>query len=76
MYLFGFGDGGGGPTRKIIEQQLRCRDVDGIPKVQLSTPEQFWQALERESSKLYKWVGELYLELHNGTYTTQVDRSY
>jgi len=71
IYLYGYGDGGGGPTRTMIERQQRVQDVDGIPKVEFGTPEYFWTELEKESSKLYRWVGELYLELHNATYTSQ-----
>lgn len=40
-------------------------------RVQISTPDCFFSALEKESSQLCTWVGELFLELHNGTYTTQ-----
>ncbi|NXA52427.1 MA2C1 mannosidase, partial [Nothocercus julius] len=69
--LFGFGDGGGGPTQKMLDRMKRMRDTDGLPRVQLSTPDRLFSALEQESSQLCTWVGELFLELHNGTYTTQ-----
>lgn len=39
-------------------------------RVQLASPEQLFTALERDSGQLCTWVGELFLELHNGTYTT------
>ncbi|CAG7731917.1 unnamed protein product, partial [Allacma fusca] len=71
VYLYGVGDGGGGPTRLMIERQKRVQDVDGMPKLVFETPDYFFKQLERESSKFSKWVGELYLELHNGTYTSQ-----
>ena len=48
------------------------QDVDGIPKMTNSTPKSFFDHLEAEGSNLCRWVGELYLELHNGTYTSQV----
>ncbi|KFU93081.1 Alpha-mannosidase 2C1, partial [Chaetura pelagica] len=70
-FLFGFGDGGGGPTQKMLDRMKRMRDTDGLPRVQLSTPDQLFSVLEKESSQLCTWVGELFLELHNGTYTTQ-----
>uniref|UniRef100_A0A8B9J1X0 Mannosidase alpha class 2C member 1 n=1 Tax=Amazona collaria TaxID=241587 RepID=A0A8B9J1X0_9PSIT len=70
-FLFGFGDGGGGPTQKMLDRMKRMRDTDGLPRVQISTPDQLFSALEKDSSQLYTWVGELFLELHNGTYTTQ-----
>uniref|UniRef100_A0A8C5NS73 alpha-mannosidase n=1 Tax=Junco hyemalis TaxID=40217 RepID=A0A8C5NS73_JUNHY len=70
-FLFGFGDGGGGPTQKMLDRMKRMRDTDGLPRVQISTPDQLFSVLEKESSQLCTWVGELFLELHNGTYTTQ-----
>ncbi|NXE46124.1 MA2C1 mannosidase, partial [Casuarius casuarius] len=69
--LFGFGDGGGGPTQKMLDRMKRMSDTDGLPRVQISTPDRLFSALEKESSRLCTWVGELFLELHNGTYTTQ-----
>ncbi|CAG7731916.1 unnamed protein product [Allacma fusca] len=71
IYLYGYGDGGGGPTRSMIERQKRVQDVDGMPKLVFEGPDYFFKELEKESNKLSKWVGELYLELHNGTYTSQ-----
>ncbi|XP_021263154.1 alpha-mannosidase 2C1 isoform X2 [Numida meleagris] len=69
--LFGFGDGGGGPTQKMLDRMKRMSDTDGLPRVRISTPDHFFSVLEKESSQLCTWVGELFLELHNGTYTTQ-----
>ncbi|XP_052664165.1 alpha-mannosidase 2C1 isoform X4 [Harpia harpyja] len=69
--LFGFGDGGGGPTQKMLDRMKRMSDTDGLPRVQISTPDRLFSVLENESSQLCTWVGELFLELHNGTYTTQ-----
>lgn len=71
--LFGFGDGGGGPTRAMVEQVLRMRDVDGLPRVEMRAPAQFFERLARNSKDLTTWVGELYFELHRGTYTTQAN---
>lgn len=49
----------------------RLKDVDGLPKVQQKTPQDFFSDIEREDTgSLCRWRGELYLELHNGTYTT------
>lgn len=70
-FLFGFGDGGNGPSEDMIERLKRMEDVDGLPKVKMSTPDEFFSAIEKEDGKkLCRWAGELYLELHNGTYTT------
>ncbi|XP_008941963.1 PREDICTED: alpha-mannosidase 2C1, partial [Merops nubicus] len=71
VLLFGFGDGGGGPTQKMLDRMKRMKDTDGLPRVHISTPDQLFSILEKESSQLCTWVGELFLELHNGTYTTQ-----
>ncbi|XP_063782374.1 alpha-mannosidase 2C1 [Pseudophryne corroboree] len=71
IVLYGYGDGGGGPTGKMLGRFRRMEDTDGLPKVQLSTPDRFFSALESDTSQLCTWVGELFLELHNGTYTTQ-----
>uniref|UniRef100_A0A8C5QTT5 alpha-mannosidase n=1 Tax=Leptobrachium leishanense TaxID=445787 RepID=A0A8C5QTT5_9ANUR len=71
VFLFGFGDGGGGPTEQMLGRLHRMKDVDGLPKVHLSSPDQFFSVVETDTSQLCTWVGELFLELHNGTYTTQ-----
>ncbi|KAL2790871.1 alpha-mannosidase 2C1 isoform 4 [Daubentonia madagascariensis] len=69
-FLFGFGDGGGGPTQTMLDRLKRLGNTDGLPRVQLSSPKQLFSALESDSGQLCTWVGELFLELHNGTYTT------
>ncbi|XP_076122869.1 alpha-mannosidase 2C1 [Alosa pseudoharengus] len=69
--LFGFGDGGGGPTQLMLDRLERVRDTDGLPKVQMSSPDGLFSALRSDSGLLCTWTGELFLELHNGTYTTQ-----
>lgn len=68
---YGYGDGGGGPTRLMLERLRRYRDLDGMPKLVSMDPGEFFRRLERESVDLPVWVGELYLEYHRGTYTTQ-----
>uniref|UniRef100_A0A8C6F6Y5 Alpha-mannosidase 2C1 n=1 Tax=Monodon monoceros TaxID=40151 RepID=A0A8C6F6Y5_MONMO len=69
-FLFGFGDGGGGPTQTMVDRLKRLCNTDGLPRVQFSSPERLFSALEGHSGQLCTWVGELFLELHNGTYTT------
>lgn len=72
LMLFGHGDGGGGPTEDMIMRQRTLVDTDGCAKVQFASPGEFFDRLETsEMGNLCRWVGELYLELHNGTYTTQ-----
>ncbi|CAG0887056.1 unnamed protein product [Cyprideis torosa] len=73
VMLYGFGDGGGGPTADMIERSRRVEDVNGLPRLKLASPSEFWASMEEEQKNLCTWVGELYLELHNGTYTTQAE---
>lgn len=69
--LYGFGDGGGGPTPAMLEQLRRMGDVDGLPRVQPRTPAEFFARCEADIKDPPVWSGELYFELHRGTYTTQ-----
>ena len=72
MIAYGHGDGGGGPTRAMLDRSREMAAHPGLPKVRLSTAIDFMEALERqEGHKLPAWNGELYLELHRGTYTSQ-----
>ena len=68
--LFGYGDGGGGPTPGMLEQIRRMADVDGLPHVQIRSPREFFERCEADIKDPTVWVGELYFELHRGTYTT------
>lgn len=71
MYIYGWGDGGGGPTDEMLERLGRIKDVDGVPKVTLQPPSAFFKKAEERWDRYTKWVGELYFEYHRGTYTTQ-----
>ncbi|OZC06934.1 glycosyl hydrolase family 38 protein [Onchocerca flexuosa] len=71
MMLYGFGDGGGGPNKDMLERAERLADCDGVPRVQHATPQEFFTELVKDVDNLHSWKGELYLELHNATYTTQ-----
>ena len=68
---FGFGDGGGGPTREMMAAARRTRSLEGSPTVQVATPNSFFAQAEREYDEPAVWAGELYLEFHRGTYTSQ-----
>lgn len=68
---FGYGDGGGGPTREMLAAASRTADLEGSPKVRVGSAESFFTRAEEEYSSLPVWVGEMYLELHRGTYTSQ-----
>lgn len=71
LYLFGFGDGGGGPTREMLEAAERFGDLEGAPRVELRHPRALFEELAEVQADLPVWVGELYLERHRGTYTSQ-----
>ena len=68
---FGYGDGGGGPTRDHIEYLRRERDLEGMPKVVTEAPQAFFEASEAEGKPRNTYVGELYFQCHRGTYTSQ-----
>ncbi|TWU21839.1 alpha-mannosidase [Bythopirellula polymerisocia] len=70
-YLFGHGDGGGGPTPEMLETLRRTEDLLGVPRCKQRTPEQFFEQLEKNTRSIPTIVGELYLELHRATYTSQ-----
>ncbi len=73
--LFGIGDGGGGPKEEHLERALLFRDMEGLPKVKFDRADRFFARLAASDAvknhKLSRWVGELYLEMHRGTLTTQ-----
>jgi alpha-mannosidase len=74
LYLAGYGDGGGGVTREQIETAARLGDMPGMPQVRWGTANEYFQRLhERVDAhpQLPVWAGELYLEYHRGTYTSQ-----
>jgi len=74
LISYGFGDGGGGPTKEMLENARRMeKGIPGCPKVKLGKSLDFFKRLETKAArykKLPKWVGELYLEYHRGTYTS------
>jgi len=71
LYLFGWGDGGGGPTSEMLESARRLSHIDGLPRLTMEGPRAFFAAAEAEIRDPAVWVGELYLEFHRGTYTSQ-----
>jgi alpha-mannosidase len=71
LLLFGWGDGGGGPTREILAAAARTRSLEGSPTVEMRTPREFFEIAEAEYVDPPVWMGELYLEFHRGTYTSQ-----
>jgi len=71
LYVYGYGDGGGGPTAEHIEFLRRAARAPGLPQIQSRRAAEFFQEARDKSRDLPVWAGELYLEAHRGTYTTQ-----
>lgn len=74
LVAYGYGDGGGGPTRQMLETSQRMdKGVKGIPKVRQVFSKQYFDELKdrvKDNRELSTWVGELYFEYHRGTYTS------
>jgi alpha-mannosidase len=68
---FGHGDGGGGPTREMMERARRLASLEGSAKVRVEHPDAFFATAREEIPGDQVWSGELYLELHRATYTSQ-----
>lgn len=68
---FGYGDGGGGPCRDHVEFALRAHDLEGMPRVEFTAPNDFFASMEKKGGPVHTWDGELYFDAHRGTYTTQ-----
>ena len=72
LYVFGFGDGGGGPTERHIEFLRRGRMAPNYPEIQPARKAiDFFRDAKTRSRDLMTWAGELYFEYHRGTYTSQ-----
>ena len=67
----GYGDGGGGPTDEMLEQYLRMKDLPFLPVLKMRKVEEFFNSLEKGAHDLPVWDGELYLEKHRGTASSQ-----
>jgi alpha-mannosidase len=71
---YGHGNGGGGPTREMIERARRFASLDGAPQVRPGTTDEFFDHVEAEiaaGAAVPVWNGELYFEMHRGTLTSQ-----
>lgn len=71
---YGYGDGGGGVNREMLEMKRRASEMPGLPQVVSSTAGKYFRKLhetmENTAYRVPKWDGELYLELCQGTYTS------
>ncbi|MBD0381850.1 alpha-mannosidase [Paenibacillus sedimenti] len=75
LLAYGFGDGGGGVNREMLEMRRRLSELPGLPQVITGRADQYFAELEqtiRDTDQyVHTWDGELYLELHRGTYSSQ-----
>ncbi|MDD9269231.1 alpha-mannosidase [Paenibacillus sp. GCM10023248] len=75
LLAYGFGDGGGGVNREMLEMRRRLDQIPGIPAVKTGRADEYFRELQQRvastDSYVHTWDGELYLELHRGTYTSQ-----
>ena len=77
LISYGFGDGGGGPTREMIKYIEAAKLMPGIPNVETGRATEYFRKLNETIKEnpyngyLPVWDGELYLEFHRGTYTSQ-----
>ncbi|HEY3283570.1 MAG TPA: glycoside hydrolase family 38 C-terminal domain-containing protein [Armatimonadota bacterium] len=71
LLLFGIGDGGGGPGEEHLERLEREKDLLGLPPVTQERGHKLLERFEAVRDRLPYWAGELYLERHQGTFTTQ-----
>ncbi|MFF8814704.1 alpha-mannosidase [Streptomyces pactum] len=67
----GWGDGGGGTTREMLARARRLADLEGSPRVVFEKPSAFFEKAREEYPDAPVWAGELYLELHRATLTSQ-----
>ncbi|MFX3617357.1 MAG: alpha-mannosidase [Sporolactobacillus sp.] len=77
LLSYGYGDGGGGVTRDMLENRRRMDRIPALPHVQTGKAkdyfEQLHQTIDQTDRYVHTWDGELYLEYHRGTYTSQAD---
>ncbi len=72
LNLFGIGDGGGGPGKEHIEYGLRQQNLEGVSRFKFAPSAEFFAKLSEYDPQVFpRWSGELYLQFHRGTYTTQ-----
>lgn len=75
LLAFGYGDGGGGPTRSMLEMRRRIDRMPGMPRVRPGRADDYFTRLVQRVSEhdgyVHVWDGEMYLETHRGTYTSQ-----
>ncbi len=73
LNMFGYGDGGSGCTEEMLEFMNRFEKISGMPKCEHMGGAEFLERNLKGNKNLAVWDGELYLEMHRGTFTTKSD---
>lgn len=76
LMLFGIGDGGGGPGEEHIERLERIQNLAGIAPVKQEPAADFFEVWKKDAGRFPTWVGEMYLERHAGTLTTEAKNKW
>jgi len=71
LFPYGYGDGGGGPTRDYVEYVERQKDLEGSVRMKHASPQQFFEEMDAAGGPANTYRGELYFSAHRGTYTSQ-----
>ena len=71
LFPFGYGDGGGGPARDHLEFLRREKNLEGMPRVEIHTPQRFFEDMRAQGGPDHTYVGELYFSAHRGVFTSQ-----
>lgn len=69
--MFGYGDGGGGPTKRMLEKSKRLKNYPGLPATKIGLSQEFFDTYHGKENELPVWCGEMYYENHRGTFTSQ-----
>ena len=72
LYVYGYGDGGGGVTWEMVETMKHMNKIPHIPEVVKGREEDYISELKSCTDRMPVWEGELYVEVHRGTYTTNL----
>ena len=73
LFPYGYGDGGGGPCRDHMEFLEREKDLEGMPRMKMAGPVEFFKDMEAQGGPDKTYVGELYFSAHRGVFTSQAD---
>ena len=76
LMVFGIGDGGGGPGEEHLERLNRIENLAGLSPVKQESAADFFEKWREQAARFATWVGELYLERHEGTLTTNARNKY